>query len=229
LRPIQAENRRVARNARIADILSRQPGLGELFGDMGEASLEEYVVDLRSGTIAGDMDAADFDPLQAAREPDTSRAVPSEQDIAGIQRQALYGLVTLVQKEDTVQALVVPIYGRGYASMLRGSIALAGDGNTIIGLIISEQGETPGIGSEITSNDWLRLWPGKKLRDEEGRWKFAVVTDDSAPRQSDSSFQVDGISGATLSSQGVDNMVRFWLGENGYGPFLKELQKRGAP
>ncbi len=225
LRPIQMENRRAARNARLADILGRQPGLEGLLGDLSTASLDERVVDLASGAFVTDVDPGGFDPIKAAAVPATSRALPPERDLAGIQREALEGVVTLVSQGRATEAIILPIYGRGYGSIIRGSIALAGDGNTVIGLLITDHGETPGIGSEITEKDWGVLWPGKKLRDATGRLRIHVSVDETGAPPDDESFHVDGISGATRSSEGVGQMVRFWLGDDGYGPFLARVRE----
>ncbi len=222
LRPIQEENRRLARNAQIADILGGRPELRELIGDLTDASLEEHVVDLRSGFIT-DIDPAQFDPVAAAREPTTSQPIAADKDVANIQRRAHHAVVTMVWRDRIPQAIVLPIYGRGYASVIRGSIVLAGDGNTILGLVISEQDETPGIGSEISEADWTKLWTGKKLRDAEGQFRLHVTLDETKSLD-DAAFRVDGISGATKSSEAVGKMVRFWLGEDGFGPLLARLQ-----
>ncbi len=220
LRPIQRENQRQAREAQIAAILTREPALRELLGDVNTATLESRVVELVSGTIMEDMDAAALDPVRSAREPESSRELPAERDLARIQRQARHVAVTFVRREGTLHAIVVPIYGRGYGSIIRGSLALAGDANTIIGLAISEHGETPGIGSEITEPEWTGLWPGKKLRDDKGQLRIHVALDETSAAADDAEFHVDGISGATKSCDGVGNMVRFWVGEDGFGPFL---------
>lgn len=224
LRPIQEENRRLARNAQIADILGGRPELRKLIGDLTHASLEEQVVDLRSGAFLSDIDPAQFDPITAAREPTTSRPIAPEKDLANIQRQGHYAVVTMVWQDRSPQAIVLPIYGRGYASVIRGSIVLAGDGNTILGLAISEHDETPGIGSEISEPDWTELWTGKMLRDAEGQFRFHVTMDETNSPNDDASFHVDGISGATKSSEAVGKMVRFWLGEDGFGPLLARMR-----
>jgi len=225
LRPIRDEHRRVARNARLAEILGRQPGLVELLGDLATATLEERVVDLRTGAFAPEVDPAGFDPVVAAAVPATSQAISAERDLARIQRQALRGVVTLVRRDGAPQAIILPFYGQGYASIIRGSIALAADGNTIIGLLISEHGETPGIGSEITEEEWGALWPGKKVRDADGRLRIHVVAEEATPPPDDGAFHVDCISGAARSTEGVGQMVRFWLGDDGFGPFLARVRE----
>lgn len=224
LRPIQAENRRVARNAQLAAVLGRQPELETLIGGLTTAALEERVIDLQSGAFESDVDPALFDPIQAARSPETGREIPQERDMAQIQRQARQAVVTVVRGERALQAIILPIYGRGYASIIHGSLAVAADGNTILGLVISDHDETPGIGSEITEPEWTALWAGKKIRDEQGVLRIRVAVDEASAPEGDAVFLVDGISGATKSTEGVGNMARFWLGDDGYGPFLARVR-----
>jgi Na+-transporting NADH:ubiquinone oxidoreductase subunit C len=224
LRPIQLENRRAEQEAELAAILARQPALGSLLGDTGVTAVEQQVVNLGTGELVEDVRAAEFDALAASRDPATSLAIPADRDVAEIERRARYGVITTVRRDGDLAMVVVPIYGRGYASMLRGSIALEADGNTVAGLVISEHGETPGIGSEITDSAWLETWSGKKLRDERGQWALSVVTEETEADGKDSPFRVDGISGASRSSEGVGNMVRYWLGDGAYGPFLARLR-----
>jgi len=218
LRPIRVANEKAAQNALVATLLT-DPSSG------GEAeSSEEWVVELASGERASGIDPATFDPLQAATEPTTGRSIPPERDIARIQRQARHAVVQIVRRDGKLHALVLPVYGRGYASLIRGSVVVAADGNTILGLAIHEHGETPGIGSEIERADWRDSWVGKQVRDGQGALRLQVTMDESEPGPEDAPFQIDGISGATRSSIGVGNMVRFWLSEDGFGPLLERVR-----
>ncbi len=66
---------------------------------------------------------------------------------------------------------------------------------------------------------WQALWPGKEVYDESGDVALQVVKGSGSGER-----QIDGLSGATLTSRGVDNMIDYWMGENGYGPILRNLQ-----
>jgi len=118
--------------------------------------------------------------------------------------------------------VVLPIYGTGYQSTIRAYLALKGDLNTIAALSIYEHGETPGLGSRITDPGWLALWSGKQAAGAAGVITITVVRGSAA-----TASEVDGITGATRSTTGVANLVQFWLGPHGYGPFLTRL-KTGA-
>ena len=91
---------------------------------------------------------------------------------------------------------------------------------TIAALSILEQSETPGIGARIEEEEWLARWQGKQIADENGALQIEVVME-----QATGPYQVDGITGATRTSNGVTNMLRFWLGDNGFGPFLTDLRE----
>jgi Na+-transporting NADH:ubiquinone oxidoreductase subunit C len=122
-----------------------------------------------------------------------------------------------------VETLILPIEGMGLWSTLRGYIALDHDANTIRGITYYEQGETAGLGGEVDNPRWKALWPGRKAFDSRWRPVIGVKKGAAGPPETDP-HQVDGLAGATLTSNGVTNMLRFWLGENGFGPFLAQYR-----
>ena len=128
-------------------------------------------------------------------------------------------LVYEVLKDGQVDEIILPIEGKGLWSVLYGYIALAPDGNSVRGITFYEHGETPGLGGEVDNPRWKALWPGRKVYDERGRVQIMVKKGPAGPAESDP-HHVDGLSGATLTSRGVTNMLRFWLGEQGFGTFL---------
>ena len=89
----------------------------------------------------------------------------------------------------------------------------------------TDNGETPGLGAEIDNPRWKAMWPGKSLRDEAGELKITVAKGVPTPAMAD--HHIDALAGATLTSVGVDNLVKFWMGEEGFAPFLENL-KAGA-
>jgi Na+-transporting NADH:ubiquinone oxidoreductase subunit C len=109
-----------------------------------------------------------------------------------------------------------------------GFIALGSDLTTIRGFGFYQHGETPGLGGEIENRSWLAKWPGKVVYDEKGAVKLSVIKGEVDPGVVDARHKVDGLSGATLTARGVSNLLAYWLGENGYQPFLDELRKSGG-
>lgn len=183
------------------------------------------VVDLRTGELVDHINPDEFNQLDAARDPSMSRALPRGQDPAGLGRQEHYSLVYLVGELDDIQQLILPIRGAALWSTLLGFIALESDLNTIAGLGFYSHQETPGLGGEIDNENWKAQWPGKSVfRDGE----VAIRVTKGGQADTSSPYQIDGLSGATLTTRGVDELVRFWMGDNGFAPFLANLQQRSA-
>jgi Na+-transporting NADH:ubiquinone oxidoreductase subunit C len=93
------------------------------------------------------------------------------------------------------------------------------------GFTFYEHAETPGLGGEIDNPRWKNSWKGKHVHDKEGNVIIEVIKGQVDTSRPESKHQVDGLSGATLTARGVDHLVKFWLGNNGYGLFLKRLGK----
>jgi Na+-transporting NADH:ubiquinone oxidoreductase subunit C len=220
LKPLQDANLAAEKKARMAQMLDTLPGLRDLMEEAGVDALETRIVSLTDGSFAPDIDTATFDQKTAAEDPETSIALSAEADIAGIKRRSNFAPVFLMQRDGKVMLIVLPVHGLGYQSTIRATLALEADLNTIAALTILEQGDTPGFGARIEEPDWLALWPGKQIADEDGTLRISVVRGEAT-----SEFEVDGISGATRTSNGISNMLQFWLGPDGFGPFLARLKQ----
>lgn len=216
LRPLQQANMEAERQARLAAVFEALPGNGG--NGKGAPSIETFLVDLATGSIVTGRNPQSYDQRAAAADPGSSVAIPENADIAGIGRRAPYGLVHLVRRRAETELVILPVRGAGYQSMLYGYLALRADLKTVAALTFYQQAETPGLGDKIMSPAWLSKWPGTSLVDETGTLRVAVAKGESKGR-----FEVDGISGATRTGNGVTHMLRFWLGDRGYGPFLKRL------
>ena len=224
LKPQQARNEELYRQRIVLEVA----GLYEPGVDVGEAfgNIELRLVELASGVYAdGDyIDGLDsFDAGAAAKDPASSTAVPAALDIAGIRRRALHAPVYLVRDAGRISQVILPVYGSGLWSTMYGYLALEGDGNTIRGLRFYEHAETPGLGDQIDRPDWRAQWNGKALLDEAGELRIEVVRG-QAPAGDDARFMVDGLAGATLTGRGVSNLLRYWTGEHGFGPYLAKLK-----
>ncbi|NLE61629.1 MAG: NADH:ubiquinone reductase (Na(+)-transporting) subunit C, partial [Planctomycetes bacterium] len=183
------------------------------------------VVDLATGEPLSDVDPASIDPRKEARDPSTSTEIASEDDLAGIKRRADRQAIYLYRKDGRIERIILPVYGKGLWSTMYGYLALSPDAKTIERLAFYEHAETPGLGGEIDNPRWKAQWVGKKAFDDQGEPRIEVikgVVDSSSPQ---ADYQVDGISGATITGRGVMNLVRYWLGEQGYGPLLEKLQE----
>lgn len=189
-------------------------------------SFEVVAIDLDSGIIADDVDVATYDQRRAQADPTMSRPVErNEAQVARVPNRVL----AYRQLDDAggVELLVLPVEGKGLWSTMYGFLALGRDLTTVRGLTFYQHGETPGLGGEIDNPRWKALWPDRKVFDEEGEVDIDVVRGSAGPPQTDP-HHVDGIAGATITSRGVAAMIRFWLGPQGYGPYLQTLKKEAA-
>ncbi|MYM62138.1 Na(+)-translocating NADH-quinone reductase subunit C [Pseudomaricurvus sp. HS19] len=190
------------------------------------SAITTKLVDMESGTftdLPGGPEA--YDQRKASKDPALSTKLPANLDVAKIKRRANVAEIYVVEKEGKIETVILPIKGYGLWSTLYGFLALGPDLNTVVGLGFYEHAETPGLGGEVDNPNWKALWVGKKAYTDEGKVGLTVVKG-QAPAGSD--HQVDGLSGATLTSKGVDNLIHFWLSEQGYAKFLSNLKNGEA-
>ena len=189
--------------------------------------IETRMIDLTTGEYASGIDADEYDQRAAVRDKTLSNPISKQHDIAGINRRARYARVYLVREAGSIKCLVLPVYGKGFLSTMYGFIALRPDGNTVCGLKFYEEKETPGMGGEVEDPKWLLLWRGKHIYDEAGNPAIQVIHG-KVDAQSDSNiFEVDGLSGATMTSKGITNLLHFWLGDLGFKKYLEKHFKTG--
>ncbi|NNL68286.1 MAG: NADH:ubiquinone reductase (Na(+)-transporting) subunit C [Myxococcales bacterium] len=231
LRPYQQAHREADRSSRVRELVTAVPGLEHALGPLGTARLEARIIELATGRYVPGNDPDDFDPRVAILDAEESVALPPERDIAGIGRRAHHGVAYEVRDAEGLRLIVLPVYGAGYLSTLYGYLALDADTQTVRGLGFYEHAETPGLGSEIENPQWLARWPGKLARDATGRVRLGVARGAVDPRSSEATHLVDGISGATKTGDGVSGLLRFWLGPDGFGPYLGRLarERGGTP
>lgn len=226
LRETQDANRRleIRRNIlEVAGLMRPDADIDELF-----QQIEPRIVDFRTGSFSDAVDHKVFDQRAAVRDPAMSDAVPRDQDIAAIRRRSHFATVYLVKDDKGgTSTVILPVHGYGLWSTLYGYLAVRPDGREVVGLQFYEHAETPGLGGEVDNPRWRGQWPGRLLFDEEGKLRIEVAKGTAATGP-EGKHQVDGLAGATLTSRGVNNLVRFWAGENGFGPFLKNLQQELA-
>lgn len=140
--------------------------------------------------------------------------------------ETLYSLYIYKENEE-VLAYAFPIVGKGLWSTLYGYFALEPDGITVRGITFYKHGETPGLGAEIEKDWFQNNFKGKKVWDiKESQLTPTVVIKGkvSDKYQGDQAqYYVDGISGATMTSKGVTEMLDRWL--RAYEPFFAKIRK----
>ncbi|MFN3585901.1 MAG: Na(+)-translocating NADH-quinone reductase subunit C [Moraxellaceae bacterium] len=229
LKPIQAENKELEKQRKIlaaAGVLEEGKGskaeVNALF-----AGLERYLVDIDSGEFRKVALDDSFDQRKATRDPKRSIRLTGEQDIAGLKRRAHQADVYVLRGADgKAEKLILPISGYGLWSTLYGYLVVSSDGNTVSGITFTEHAETPGLGGEVDNPKWKALWPGKQLYNAEQKpvLHLAKSVDSSRP---EAVHQVDALSGATLTSNGVTRLVQFWAGDLGFQKFLGKIREEG--
>lgn len=183
------------------------------------------IVDIRTGKYVTDMDVDAYDQRKASKDPVQSEKLTVAQDLASIKRLENYVKVYEVIENGELKSLILPIRGYGLWSTLWGFVALESDLNTVIGLGFYEHAETPGLGGEVDNPKWKAQWSGKEVYAAPGEVAIYVKKGTVDPAiDAEVRFGVDGLSGATLTSRGVSNLVRFWMGDDGFAPFLKHLK-----
>jgi len=133
--------------------------------------------------------------------------------------------VYLVWRDNVFERIILPISGEGMWSTLYGYIALAPDLNTIAGATFYEQNETPGLGDQVTRPDWLAQWEGRRIYDENGEPRFAVSGARVDPASSAALYEVDALTGATVTADAVSKLVQHGFGPDGFRPFLTQMSK----
>jgi len=181
------------------------------------ASVVPVVVELKTGKPVEGVDPAKFDQRAEMSDPATSEEAPDNP--AKVRRIPKRGILYKIQEGGTVKSIVLPIEGKGLWSTLYGYLSLNADGRTIDGITFYQHGETPGLGGEVDNLRWKELWKGRKAFDEQWEPRIEVIKGSSGPADQDP-YRIDGLSGATITSRGVTYLVRFWIDDLGFGPYL---------
>ncbi|MBL4611230.1 Na(+)-translocating NADH-quinone reductase subunit C [Halopseudomonas sp.] len=221
LKPVQITNQLLDKKRNIlsiAGLLEEGVSVDEQF-----KKVTARLVDLRTGEFTDAMDPLTYDQQKASKEPALSQQLEGPEDIASIRRRAHYATVYMVEDEEGIETVILPIHGYGLWSTLYGFIALEGDLETVVGLGFYQHAETPGLGGEVDNPNWKQQWTGKVVYDEQDDVAIQVIKGSVDPGMKDAEHKIDGLAGATLTSRGVEKLVQFWMGENGFRPFLDKL------
>lgn len=233
LKPAQVENARLDRNKNIlvaADMFNAESDTADDVAERFE-DFNVEIVDLSEGSYVDDETLADagipdrntYDASQATKNQALSEDL-GDNDPAGIGRKPIYAKV-YVKNDDAgePELVVLPIQGYGLWGTIYGFLTLESDMNTIKGISFYEHKETPGLGARIEEPEWRAKWSGIHSYNADGEVATGVT---KAGTQREN--WVDGISGATLTGRGVSNMIQFWLGEQGYKPYLDKLREKSG-
>lgn len=218
LKPLQQVNKELDRKLNILIAAGLIDGQEKASKDKIEDTfklVETRVVDLATGEYVEAPQG--FDQRKAAKDPALN--VKIDDDLAGIRTRSKLANVYLLKKDGQVDTIILPVHGYGLWSTMYGFLALKPDTTTVVGFKYYDQGETAGLGGEIENPRWRALWPGKEVLNEQGEPVIKVVKGEGKTKH-----QVDGLSGATLTSDGVENSLRYWLGKDAFGPYLAKVR-----
>ena len=223
LRPQQVANKLLDKKSNIltvAGISDADKTVSELF-----EQVETRVVDIASGQYTDAVDADTFDQRKASKEAEYRIDLTREQDKAQIGGLSKYANVYLVRDEaSNVSKIILPIKGYGLWSTMYGFIALENDATTVSSITFYEHAETPGLGGEIENKKWQASWKGKRITDASGKPVIQLVKTKVVPGAPGSEHKIDALAGATLTSNGVTNLIQFWTGKDAFGPFLDRIR-----
>jgi len=183
------------------------------------------LVELETGQYTTELDIDNYDLQEVSNREDTSIAITDPEYDPGEQRRPRIMKVFFVKRpgSEQIQQVVLPIYGKGLWGTLYGYLAVKNDLETIQGITFYQHKETPGLGGEVDNPNWKAQWQGKKLFDGEGDPASLVF---KGPAPANNPYAVDGLSGATITSRGVTNLIRYWVSEDGYGQFFDVLAEQ---
>ena len=231
LKPIQLKNQALDKQRKI---LAAAGVLAEGQGDAAEVGakfkkFERYLVDLNTGAYSRIELDDRYDQRKATKQPESSMSLSGEQDVADIKRRAEKADVYVLRDEQgQLQRLVLPVSGYGLWSTMYGYLVLENDANTVAGITFTDQAETPGLGGEIDNPKWQAQWVGKHVYGPEGQPRLHLKKGGVDPAKPGAEYQIDALSGATLTSDGVSNMVEFWMGDLGFKAFLSKVRESGV-
>jgi Na+-transporting NADH:ubiquinone oxidoreductase subunit C len=242
LKPLQAYNKNYDMKKNILDVA----GLLEEGMDVDNAfadKIEPKLVDMETGDYVENMNVDDYDQRKAAKDPKQSVPIPKEKDIAHIRAKAKISKIYLVKDGDAIKSIILPVSGYGLWSTLYGFLSIGPDGQTIQSINFYDQAETPGLGGEVVNPKWRALWKGKKIYAETaqpeldkgyiedaeiGEPAIALVKGSVDSEKMGAEYQVDGLAGATLTSNGVTNLVRYWMSKEGFAKYIGKVRKNGV-
>ena len=224
LRDLQEANKTLDKQSKIlsaAGLIEDGKDISSLFN-----SIEIKIVNLKTGLFDASINIEDFDESSFSRNPNTSIELTSDANIALLKRRDNFQAIYLHYENVSLKAIILPVRGYGLWGTMKCYLALESDLQTVIGLEFFDHKETPGLGGEIVNPRWKAIWKGKKVYSDSGEVLISVIKGSVDKSNEKAKFQVDGLSGATITSNGVTNLLSFWLGEMGYGPLIEEIRSK---
>ncbi|OUR99868.1 Na(+)-translocating NADH-quinone reductase subunit C [Halobacteriovorax marinus] len=222
LRPMQQVNIKldVKKNLLVAAGLIKSTAKREEI-EAAYKNVKPLLVDLASGEVV-EGDVENYNQKKAAKDPKQNIMIERSIDKGSIKMRAKIAKAYLIQEDGVTTMLVLPVHGKGLWSTMYGFLVLEPSTTIVKGIGYYAHGETPGLGGEIDNPSWKATWAGKKLLNDSFEPVLKVV---KGTAKTDT--EIDGLSGATLTSNGVSGTIQYWLGKDGFGPFLAKFREGG--
>lgn len=203
-------------------ILSAVTDLGGKKGDqvldLYKETIESIVVDINGEVVEKDEKGA---PI-IAENVDVAKNFKSKPE------DRLYPVFKYHQpgNKEAVESYIFPVYGKGLWGPIWGFIALETDLNTIKGTSFDHKTETPGLGARITSSEVSERYHGKKLFDDSGNLiSIRMLKAENNPASMLDEHHVDGMSGATLTANGMNDMLKTYF--EAYQKYILKVRNSG--
>ncbi|MGB0452503.1 MAG: Na(+)-translocating NADH-quinone reductase subunit C [Bacteriovoracaceae bacterium] len=230
LKPLQEQNKKldVKKNLLLSAGLLENKSASKEEIERAFSVVETKIVDLSTGQYNTEMNPDNYDQMSAASDPKLNTKIPSEKDYASIKKRERFSKVFFIKEGETVKQIILPMYGKGLWSTMYGFLVLSTDTTTVEGIGFYQHGETPGLGGEIENAQWQASWKGKRVYDESFNPILSVIKGSVTDNTANKEYKIDGLSGATLTCNGVTGMIKYWMGEEGFGPFLKKYRTKNT-
>lgn len=181
---------------------------GDDINQIYSGRVQELVIDFQ-GNVKEGMKASTIDIAKEYKKKPEERLLP------------LYAFKS-ESDQSKIENVVLPVYGYGLWNNIWGFVALQSDLNTIQGVSFAHAGETPGLGARITSEDIQSRYRGKSIFDQSTMVSVTMMKGEGLD-YSTNPHAVDGMSGATLTGKGVNNMLKEYL--TCYENYIKKSKK----
>lgn len=193
LGPYQARNTRIEKMENILSSVGINGTSEEAESNFSRYISSQVVLDIKGEPVNGGTSAFDID---LKKELDKEKT--------GNKDKELFPL--FIAKKGNKEYYIIPVRGKGLWGPIWGFIALEEDMNTVYGVSFGHKSETPGLGAEIDTEKFQEKFKGKKILDDEGGFVSVKVLKGSAG--STNPHGVDAVSGATITSDGVTEMLQ---------------------
>lgn len=209
LGPIQAKNIRIEKMQNILGSVGVKSDVTEAEKLFTQYIQEQVVLDHKGEPVKNDVSAFDID---LKKESDKARLGKADKQLFPL----------FVCNKENKKYFIIPVRGKGLWGPIWGFIALEEDMNTIYGASFDHKTETPGLGAEINTDAFQGKFVGKKILDDAGNYVSVKVI--KGNRSAENPHGVDGMSGATVTSDGVSEMIQRTLAN--YIPYFKKSTKK---